>query len=178
MSKHFIFCILFLVAACAHKPDTEQTIRTQIEESIARNLDATKRKDIDAYMAEIPGDFVLYDESGTVVSRDQQRADVLRDWSIILKTLSISTTIDSLTVQGENATIFTSGRWERLMLRPDGKNSDRVLTTQRHQEQWRKTANGWKSYDIKAVIHNHGPEDKRWPRPQDAYAAVKSRDTL
>jgi sugar phosphate isomerase/epimerase len=33
-----------------------------------------------------------------------------------------------------------------------------------------------KSYDIKVAIHNHGPEDKRWPRPQDAYAAVKSRD--
>jgi sugar phosphate isomerase/epimerase len=26
------------------------------------------------------------------------------------------------------------------------------------------------------AIHNHGPEDKWWPRPQDAYAAVKSRD--
>jgi sugar phosphate isomerase/epimerase len=25
-----------------------------------------------------------------------------------------------------------------------------------------------KSYDIKVAIHNHGPEDKRWPRPQDA----------
>jgi sugar phosphate isomerase/epimerase len=33
-----------------------------------------------------------------------------------------------------------------------------------------------KEYDIKVAIHNHGPEDKRWPRPQDAYAAVKSRD--
>jgi sugar phosphate isomerase/epimerase len=33
-----------------------------------------------------------------------------------------------------------------------------------------------KEYDIRAVIHNHGPEDKRWPRPEDAYAAVKSRD--
>jgi sugar phosphate isomerase/epimerase len=33
-----------------------------------------------------------------------------------------------------------------------------------------------KMYDIRAVIHNHGPEDKRWPRPQDAYAAVKARD--
>jgi sugar phosphate isomerase/epimerase len=31
-------------------------------------------------------------------------------------------------------------------------------------------------YDIKVAIHNHGPEDKQWPRPQDAYAAVKSRD--
>ena len=33
-----------------------------------------------------------------------------------------------------------------------------------------------KRYDIKAAIHNHGPEDKWWPRPQDAYAAVKGRD--
>jgi sugar phosphate isomerase/epimerase len=33
-----------------------------------------------------------------------------------------------------------------------------------------------KEYDIRCVIHNHGPEDKRWPRPQDAYAAIKSRD--
>jgi sugar phosphate isomerase/epimerase len=33
-----------------------------------------------------------------------------------------------------------------------------------------------KEYDIRVAIHNHGPEDKRWPRPQDAYAAIKSRD--
>src|SRR5262245_6303464 len=33
-----------------------------------------------------------------------------------------------------------------------------------------------KEYDIRVAIHNHGPEDKRWPRPQDAYAAIKNRD--
>jgi sugar phosphate isomerase/epimerase len=33
-----------------------------------------------------------------------------------------------------------------------------------------------KAFDIKAAIHNHGPEDKRWPRPQDVYAAIESRD--
>ena len=33
-----------------------------------------------------------------------------------------------------------------------------------------------RTYDIKAAIHNHGPEDKHWPRPHDAYAAIKSRD--
>ena len=33
-----------------------------------------------------------------------------------------------------------------------------------------------KAFDIKAAIHNHGPEDKHWPRPQDAYAAIASRD--
>src|SRR5262245_46224212 len=29
-----------------------------------------------------------------------------------------------------------------------------------------------KTYDIRVAIHNHGPEDKLWPRPQDAYAAI------
>jgi sugar phosphate isomerase/epimerase len=33
-----------------------------------------------------------------------------------------------------------------------------------------------KEHDIKLAIHNHGPEDKWWPAPKDAYAAVKSRD--
>ncbi len=33
-----------------------------------------------------------------------------------------------------------------------------------------------RTYDIKVAIHNHGPEDKHWPRPHDAYAAIKSRD--
>jgi sugar phosphate isomerase/epimerase len=33
-----------------------------------------------------------------------------------------------------------------------------------------------KEHDIKLVIHNHGPEDKWWPAPKDAYDAVKSRD--
>jgi sugar phosphate isomerase/epimerase len=33
-----------------------------------------------------------------------------------------------------------------------------------------------KTYDIRVAIHNHGPEDKLWPRPEDAYAAIKSRD--
>src|SRR5262249_33250011 len=33
-----------------------------------------------------------------------------------------------------------------------------------------------REYDIRVAIHNHGPEDRRWPRPQDAYAAVKTRD--
>jgi sugar phosphate isomerase/epimerase len=33
-----------------------------------------------------------------------------------------------------------------------------------------------KEHDVKLVIHNHGPEDKWWPKPSDAYAAIKARD--
>jgi sugar phosphate isomerase/epimerase len=33
-----------------------------------------------------------------------------------------------------------------------------------------------KEHDIRLAIHNHGPEDKWWPRPQDAYKAIANRD--
>ena len=33
-----------------------------------------------------------------------------------------------------------------------------------------------KEYDIKIAIHNHGPEDKYFPSPLDALAAVKNMD--
>jgi sugar phosphate isomerase/epimerase len=33
-----------------------------------------------------------------------------------------------------------------------------------------------KEYDIRVAIHNHGPEEKDYPAPADAYAAVRSRD--
>lgn len=33
-----------------------------------------------------------------------------------------------------------------------------------------------KEYDIKIAIHNHGPEDKRFPSPYDAYKAVQGFD--
>jgi len=31
-------------------------------------------------------------------------------------------------------------------------------------------------FDIKVAIHNHGPEDKSFPAPQDAYKLLKGRD--
>ena len=33
-----------------------------------------------------------------------------------------------------------------------------------------------KTYDIRVAIHNHGPEDKQFPSPKEAYAAVNARD--
>jgi sugar phosphate isomerase/epimerase len=33
-----------------------------------------------------------------------------------------------------------------------------------------------REYDIKVAIHNHGPEDKQFPTPQSALAAVKGMD--
>lgn len=34
-----------------------------------------------------------------------------------------------------------------------------------------------KEFDIRVAIHNHGPEDKRWPSPYEAWKAVEAMDT-
>ena len=33
-----------------------------------------------------------------------------------------------------------------------------------------------KEYNIKLAIHNHGPEDKLYPSPKEAYERIKNRD--
>lgn len=34
-----------------------------------------------------------------------------------------------------------------------------------------------REFDIKVAVHNHGPEDKAFPAPQDAYKLLKGRDS-
>lgn len=142
--------VAFLFGACAGESE-DALVRSEIEAAIARGVEATRVQDIDAYMALIPEDAVLYDGDGTIVTRDALRANALRDWSIIPRTLSISTVVDSISRTADTATVHTSQRWERLMLRRDGVTTDTVLTTQKHRELWRKTPHGWFAYEVEEL---------------------------
>jgi hypothetical protein len=76
----------------------------------------------------------------------------LRDWSIIEQTLEIAVAIDSLSLLSDSATtVYTSQRWARLMLQRDGLTRDTVLTTQWHRELWRRTSQGWRSYEVEEL---------------------------
>jgi ketosteroid isomerase-like protein len=155
------------VSGCnAKRDDPQRAARTEIEAVIARSLEATRNQDIQAYMALIPDDAVLRDGSGKMITRDQLRADVLRDWSVIPKTLSISMAIDSIEVNGDAATVYTSQRWERLMLQRDGKTTDTALTTQKHKETWRKTSRGWLAYDVEELGGEVFVNGQRYLPPQ------------
>lgn len=136
--------VIFFLTACS-MPDPA-SIRAEIEMVIEEGVEATRRQDIDTYMRLIPEASVIHDEAGSVVTRDRLRAKVLRDWSIIDQTLAISVALDSLSVDGDSAVVFTSQRWERLMFRPDGVTLDTVLTTQMHRESWRITPAGWRNF--------------------------------
>jgi hypothetical protein len=139
------------LTACAASETSPESVKEHIQASLDRTSAATIAEDIDAYMAEIPPDFSLKDESGETVTIDRQRSYVLRDWSVIDKTLSLSNVVESLIVDGDTATVITDQRWERVMQRPDKSGTDVILTTQRHKETWKRVRGRWYGYDIEEL---------------------------
>ncbi|MEX0290085.1 MAG: hypothetical protein AB3N14_13330 [Flavobacteriaceae bacterium] len=120
--------------------------------ALDKGVEATRSKNIEVYMENIPEDFIIYDEHGDVISREQQKAFTLRDWSIIDTTLRIEVVIDSLNLLStDSAAVYNSQIWERIMFRQDGITKDTVLTTQKHKEIWRKNDKGWQGYQIEEL---------------------------
>lgn len=146
------YLLVLLFAACAGR-DARGTdaVRRDIQASLDRTTRATFEQDIDAYMAELPPDFRIHDESGEVVSRARQREGVLRDWAVIPRTLQLVQRVESVRLHDGIATVLTSQRWEREMLRPDRSGIDVVLTTQRHRETWKPQAGRWYGYDVEEL---------------------------
>ncbi len=154
ISKIFLVVSLlvpFFLGCNTEEKQSESQIKEEIQSQLDRCVKAIETKDIELYMDLIPEEFVIYDESGEVITREKQREYTLRDWSIIERTLSNQYTADSIHVFGDSAIVYTSQRWERLMFQRDGKTIDTVLTTQKHVETWRKTNKGWMNFDVKQL---------------------------
>ncbi|MDC6351056.1 hypothetical protein PP178_05785 [Zeaxanthinibacter sp. PT1] len=161
-SKFLQFTVLILVSSTAIiscKADVEEFSeleKSEIRKAIGRKVQdgviATRDKDIDTYMAQLPEDLLIHDEDGKVISREQQREYTLRSWEIIDTTLFIAVLIDSIRFSGRDSVIvYNSQRWERLMLQRDGLTLDTILTTQRHRETWKKNNKGWFGYTIEEL---------------------------
>jgi ketosteroid isomerase-like protein len=142
---------LIVFSCMTNTRQSEAQIKDEIQKQLDNCVKAIEAKDIELYMDLIPEDFVIYDESGEIITRDKQREYTLRDWSIIDRTLSNQYIADSLKITRDSAIVYTSQRWERLMFQRDGKTKDTVLTTQKHVETWRKTKKGWLNYDVKEL---------------------------
>jgi hypothetical protein len=111
------YLALLLFVSCNPSQDAE-VVKKEIQAQLNKCVQAVNTKDIELYMDQIPHDFVIYDEGGEVITREKQRAFVLRDWAIIDTTLSNEFNVDSLRLMGDSAIVFTSQRWERMMFRP------------------------------------------------------------
>lgn len=144
---------LSVVASCRASDDRPASARDPVRDSIAvaieRSLDATRRKDIDVFMAGFAPDFALQATDGNQGTLADLRAHTLRDWGIIPATRDLWMRIDSVGMSSpDSAVVYTSQRWDRLMLQRDGIARDTVVTTQKHRELWRHTTSGWKQARI------------------------------
>ena len=145
-SANVAFTLTIIGVACAScaTPDAE-TVRPAIEAEIEKSLDATRRQDIEAFMAGFaPGFEIVGPDRRRRVSLENLRAETLRDWMIIPATRDLWMHVESLRARGDSAVAWTSQRWDRLMLERDGVTRDTVVTTQRHRELWRRTPAGWR----------------------------------
>lgn len=147
----FILLNTIFLNCSTNNIQSESQIRAEIQNQLDKCIKAVETKDIELYMDLIPEDFIIYDESGEIISREKQKEYTLRDWSIIDRTLSNKYIADSIKINGDSAIVFTSQRWERLMFQRDGKATDTVLTTQKHIETWKRTKKGWLNYDVKEL---------------------------
>ena len=136
----------------AAKSNSRDSVRVSIQTEIDRSLDATRRKDIDTFIDGFVSDFQIVTPDGKRITRDDLRANTVRDWSIIPATRDLWMRIDSLgAVGGDTAVVYTAQRWDRLMLQRDGVTRDTVVTTQRHREVWRKTQERWRRAEVKEL---------------------------
>jgi hypothetical protein len=122
--------------------------RAAITDRIAAGIDATRDKDIDAYMAQIPVGINLHDPDGNPVSRDQIREQVLAAWEYIQETRYLDVVVDTIVIAGDSAVVHTTQTWDRLVTRPDTAVVDTVMSMTRQREKWRRTPDGWRAFEI------------------------------
>jgi len=121
--------------------------RWAIESEIMRSVEATRTEDIDMFMKGVPADLVVRHADGSILDAEQLREDVLAQWAAVERTYAIETTIDRMeTNRDRSVTVWTSSRWDRVVIRPDGSRS-RVVSTRKHREVWRRRAAQWFQYE-------------------------------
>jgi hypothetical protein len=152
-------CLALALACSSRQPEPRSAAAEQaIAAQIARSVQATRDKDIDAFEAVQTADFMLVndtvgDEHGEHRTKAQLRADILRDWSVIAVNRTIDIRIDSLDLRGDSAIVYTRQYYDRLMHQPEGPKLDTVVTQVKHREIWRRTADGWREARVTELWH-------------------------
>ena len=156
-----LVCVGVTTACGPRQPSPAQelaTARAAIAAQIARSVQATRDKDIDAFLSVQTPDFTLQndtvgDEHGEYLTKDQLRVNILRDWSVIAENGTIDIQIDSLALQGDTATVYTRQHYERLMHQREGALLDTVITSVKHREVWRRLPQGWRIAHMEELWH-------------------------
>lgn len=129
----------------------ETMARREIQAVIDSGLDATRRNDAAAFMARVPADFRLDHEDGRSTGRADLEVALTRRFQNPPQTVRLEATIERLELHGDEARVWTSQSWERIAPPGTALAGRRVLTTQRHEEHWRRSAGRWEAYRIREL---------------------------
>lgn len=142
---------LVTAAACASTPDRTERARQEIGNVIAAGIEASRRGDVEAFVARLPEDFTVELANGRTASRDDVHRSHLARANSQLETISLTVEIERVEVSGDQATVWTQQRWERRATPPGATQSRHIVTTQRHEELWRHRNGRWEPFRIKEL---------------------------
>ena len=128
--------------ARAGEPPAASAARREIAARIAKRVDATRRKDLDALLDGAGPGWRRAD--GSAMTREEERAVLEAELAPVERTLELEVRIDSLRLTSDSsASVYTRQRWARLMSADDGSRHV-VETTSWLGQEWGRTAAGWR----------------------------------
>lgn len=143
---------LALVAGCSTRADR---VRTAIQAQIDKNLKARAERDSATFWSIFTPDYRYRAYDGQVVSREDaargfmqslnDEVDVRPDTKI---------TIDSLSVQGDTAIVYTRQHYARSERAADSSVQE-LVTNVTHRERWVHTGQGWRVQYLEEI--DEGP---------------------
>ena len=115
----------------------------ELEAVFAKRVQAVKNKDADAQIAQVSPDYSAQEPDGQTLNYEQIVAYIRRGAEQFVTVKDLSVTIESLTINGNEAIVDARQKIFRTQRLRDGNIHD-VATGVLQREIWVKTKEGWK----------------------------------
>ncbi len=122
--------------------DKSKPVRRALEEQYARIAEAQRNKDIDMLRSLRTPDFSVQMPNGQTWDLETSLNYSKRGFEQVQSIISISNTIETLTVNGNEAVAVVHQQWSRMQMLKDKLR--RVETNAIQTETWINTPDGWK----------------------------------
>jgi ketosteroid isomerase-like protein len=122
--------------------DKSKPVRRALEEQYAKIAQANINKDLAALLALRTPDFSVRMPNGETWSFERSADYSRRAFEQVQSTISLTNTIETLTVNGDEAIAVVHQQWSRLQMKKGQLR--RVDTSAVQRETWVRTAAGWK----------------------------------
>lgn len=150
MKRHLLslsVILLCLNVLCAQTParklsPEEEEAKRAIEARLAASVEAMRRKDLRSRLEGFTPDYRAKQIDGDVMTLKDMEDYFRRQNSILSISPETRSVVDTIELNGDEATVHVSQRFVRTVRGGDGKPAE-VRTSVTHKEVWVKTDRGW-----------------------------------